>query len=435
MKKKSHLPLASRGVVDSALKGPSNWVHVLWATWKVFRHGRQKTGNDKLSLLDGMVMLAQSVTRANRLWLATRLADVWGLPSAVEFAKKHVHPVQRPAVSLLEANMNAGDDTKWTECVNRYLAAVNTKPIQLASGTDPLFLRLMGDQGRQISDGPLVSVIMSAYNAATYLAHAASSILSQTWRNIELIIVDDCSTDDTWEVAQTIAKNDGRVKLLRNKVNVGPYVSRNLALRSARGRYITCHDADDWAHPQRIEVAMDVMTGQPGVKAVLAKMLRMSERGEFRFFSYRRPMPVEGARRTAMISLVIDAAYLRHYLGGWDSVRFGADSEFIDRLIKVSGNNVRRIEHISLFCLDLETSLTNHPRHGIPKAKGSSPIRAQYRKAFSKWHMRIREDDAKIPFPDSHRYYAIPAAMKVPDAAIRQNLDAHILQVDSQRRV
>ena len=88
---------------------------------------------------------------------------------------------------------------------------------------------------------------------------AASSILEQSWKPIELIIVDDCSTDDTWSIAKRVAHLDPRVRVRRNSVNVGPYVCKNLALSMVKGAYITCHDADDWAHPQRLEKQLDAM--------------------------------------------------------------------------------------------------------------------------------------------------------------------------------
>ena len=84
-------------------------------------------------------------------------------------------------------------------------------------------------------------VMMPAWNSEDTLEAAAMSILDQTWQNLELLIVDDASHDDTWAVMEILARRDERVRITRNKVNVGPYVSKNVALGHARGDWITGH--------------------------------------------------------------------------------------------------------------------------------------------------------------------------------------------------
>lgn len=95
---------------------------------------------------------------------------------------------------------------------------------------------------------PAISVVMPAYNVAAYLAVAAGSVLAQSYRDIELIIVDDCSTDETPGVAQHISEADPRVCFLRTECNLGGAGARNLGLQAARGRYVAFLDGDDsWA--------------------------------------------------------------------------------------------------------------------------------------------------------------------------------------------
>src|SRR5690606_13076944 len=127
-------------------------------------------------------------------------------------------------------------------------------PLCLAPTNDSRFNRLAALGAEAPRSGPLVSVLMPAFNAERTLKTAASSILQQTWRSLELIIVDDASTDATWRIAQDIAAADSRVTVRRNTTSVGPYVCKNLMLNLVQGEYITCHDADDWAHPQRLEI-------------------------------------------------------------------------------------------------------------------------------------------------------------------------------------
>ena len=102
-------------------------------------------------------------------------------------------------------------------------------------------------------DGPLITVIIPVWNGADTIETSGISILNQTWQNLELIIVDDFSDDNTWNVLQRLSKKDKRIILIKNNVNVGPYVSKNRALLQAKGEWITGQDADDWSHPLRLE--------------------------------------------------------------------------------------------------------------------------------------------------------------------------------------
>lgn len=97
---------------------------------------------------------------------------------------------------------------------------------------------------------PLVSVVMSVYNEASFVSEAISSILNQTYRNIELIIVDDASSDNTVNIIETI--NDVRIKLIKNEENKGLAHNLNVAIRNSTGEYIARMDGDDISHPERI---------------------------------------------------------------------------------------------------------------------------------------------------------------------------------------
>ncbi|MEM7759032.1 MAG: glycosyltransferase [Cyanobacteria bacterium P01_A01_bin.40] len=101
-----------------------------------------------------------------------------------------------------------------------------------------------------------VSVIIPAYNTAPYIAKAIESALAQTLENIEVIVVDDCSTDNTVEVVKSF--NDSRLKLLLNEVNLGAGGARNKAIKAAQGKWIAVLDSDDWYAPQRLEVLVNL---------------------------------------------------------------------------------------------------------------------------------------------------------------------------------
>lgn len=92
---------------------------------------------------------------------------------------------------------------------------------------------------------PLVSVLMTAYNRQSFIAEAIESVLASTYTNFELIIVDDCSTDNTVNIANEYAIKDSRVKVYVNEKNVGQFNNRNRAATLAKGKYIKYLDSDD----------------------------------------------------------------------------------------------------------------------------------------------------------------------------------------------
>ena len=101
---------------------------------------------------------------------------------------------------------------------------------------------------------PLISVIMPVYNEEKTVKKAVESVLKQTYRKIELIIIDDASTDSTPKIVRELAKEDDRIIMLRNSVNRGITYSLNRGLRKASGKYIARIDGDDWYHPRKLEL-------------------------------------------------------------------------------------------------------------------------------------------------------------------------------------
>jgi glycosyltransferase involved in cell wall biosynthesis len=102
-------------------------------------------------------------------------------------------------------------------------------------------------------DDPVVTVIMPNYNGGRFIESAIGSVLAQTLANLELIVSDDASEDDSVERALKIASRDGRVRVLRSGANTGAAEARNRALAVARGRWLAVVDSDDLVHPQRLE--------------------------------------------------------------------------------------------------------------------------------------------------------------------------------------
>ncbi|EPP1664199.1 glycosyltransferase family 2 protein [Proteus mirabilis] len=100
---------------------------------------------------------------------------------------------------------------------------------------------------------PLISVIMPAYNVEEWINESIDSILNQTITNLELIVVDDCSTDNTYNLIKSQAIKDNRIKLFKNEKNSKICKTLNFALKQAKGQYIARIDSDDIAIPDRLE--------------------------------------------------------------------------------------------------------------------------------------------------------------------------------------
>ena len=102
-----------------------------------------------------------------------------------------------------------------------------------------------------MQDYGLVSIVTPNWNCSKYICETIKSVQAQTYQNWEMIIVDDCSTDNSEEVVTPFLKLDKRIRFLKNGKNSGAAVSRNNALREAKGRWIAFLDSDDLWLPEK----------------------------------------------------------------------------------------------------------------------------------------------------------------------------------------
>lgn len=112
-------------------------------------------------------------------------------------------------------------------------------------------------------NNPLVSVLMTSYNREKYIAEAIESVLASTYKNFELIICDDRSSDETVVIAKSFADKDDRIKLYVNEKNIGDYLNRNRAAELATGKYIKYLDSDDVIYDFGLEVMVRYMEKYP----------------------------------------------------------------------------------------------------------------------------------------------------------------------------
>lgn len=123
---------------------------------------------------------------------------------------------------------------------------------------------------------PLVSIVMPAYNSASFIREAIVSCLAQTYPSIELIVIDDGSTDDTVAIVQSFGDD---VRLIQ-QANQGPAIARNAGILSAKGDFVKFCDSDDILYPQHIEKVIACFTKNPDVSAVYTRYLHVLADGQ-----------------------------------------------------------------------------------------------------------------------------------------------------------
>jgi hypothetical protein len=272
---------------------------------------------------------------------------------------------------------------------------------QLTSSGEPLpsqSLSLLGAQARAAAarlqplppfGGLLVSVLMTAHNVAPYLEAAITSVLAQSWRQLQLVVVDDASSDGSWELLKRLARSDGRLCIRRLNTNLGTYYAKNLALSLAEGRYVFFQDGDDLSHPERLRLGMQHLL-QPGVLAVQGAYARVE-------FPSTRVLPVNGLlHKLGLITLgvrreVFDA------IGVFNCTTKASDDEFFQRLQAYAASGAGTIVPLylptyyntfrpgSLFA----DMVANDPADSGAIEQKPSPSRAAYVETFRAKHAEL----------------------------------------------
>ena len=320
-----------------------------------------------------------------------------------------------PDLYLAAANLylagSTDADEQGLECINRIFIDAALTTLRKLDPSRPLTLdNIQGAPSLPTTPakGGKVSVIMPAYNAANFIATALRSLLAQTWSNLEVLVVDDCSSDDTAQVVNAIAAEDSRVVLIRLLSNVGAYAARNRALSYVTGEFIANHDSDDWSHPQTLECLVNALLAEPAYIGVMAHWVRASTSLHF-----QRWRMDEGLIEPSISTLLFrrDALAL---LGGWDEVNVAADSEFHQRLLVLYGpDSVAQIQPgvPLVFARQWPGSLTSAPAtHARSEFFG---LRRLYGELSATWRKMAAVPDGLLLQADARerRFPAPPAIL------------------------
>lgn len=377
-----------------AIEVLASW-HAAFSRWSTTRALLEKVPEKTLSAR-ARILYFEALVRSDNDDLTRPVID--------EIAKS----ISREHRQLAESNLayfRTSDDALRLDLLNQIFAWSRLEPIALINPSPGLRIDNISCQtAERVFDGPKVSVLMPVYNAEQTLSFAVKSILEQSWQNLEIVMVDDCSTDRSWEIMLSLEQSDRRVRCFRNEVNLGAYPTRNKALSLCTGEYVTVHDADDWSHPQMIELQMAPLRRSGKAKASFSKAARVSERLVYSLRPQRpqldyihRSYPSFLARRSDILEL-----------GEWDNVTCNADDEFVQRFRAKWG-------HRSIVDVVPSAPLTfqlAHPQ-SLTQAQETNlntmtyGIRREYRRQAEYWktkhggkqNYRLQRIDAKQPFP------------------------------------
>lgn len=258
---------------------------------------------------------------------------------------------------------------------------------------EPLYINnldttFIHDIKEKIDNNLKVSIVMTIYNSEELLEYSLSSLLNQTYKNIEIILINDNSLDNSLEIIKKL-RNNKQVKIINLKQNYGTYVAKNIGITFSTGELITFQDADDWAHPQRIEEHLKIHLKSKKVKFSISKLVRITKDG---YFYAKEVYPLD---RLSMVSLMIDK-YLLDEIGYFRTHRLGSDTEYFERLKNFTSYRFKRIDKVLMFCSHRENSLTTSEETGV-EGFAKNNKRKHYWNQWNKWHKKLLKAKRK-PF-------------------------------------
>lgn len=237
---------------------------------------------------------------------------------------------------------------------------------------------------------PLVSAVITTYNRAEYLKRALKSVVAQTYKNMEIIIVDDCSTDETQKVLSELKKENSKIIIIRNKANLGQTKSANRGIRTAKGKYIARLDDDDfWCDAKKLEKQVDFLEENPEYGLVGGGLIKIDENGK-EFVRLLPPEKDEDIRNVILVnnvfahSTVVFRKDIFKRVGGYDEqFIFGEDMDLWLKMGKLG----KFYNFHEFFACFLEYRHDNHghisQNHGLSrKLNFNIKLRKKYRSAY-----------------------------------------------------
>lgn len=272
-----------------------------------------------------------------------------------------------------------------------------------------------------------VTVIVTTYNASETIDSCIHSLLMQTWRNLEIIVVDDASTDDTLQRLRSLNSRYKDLTVIALPKNVGTFAAKSIGAQYATGEFLTCQDSDDWAHPQKIAEQVQPLIEDASIIATTSHWLRLDHDGQYyirQLYPFMRQNPASPMFRLHTV---------KQEIGLWHIVRTGADSEFFERLKLVFGSEKIIVVRKPLtIASHRPNSLMTSEQFGIYN-RTAALARLDYWEAWRLWHIDTLYQKACLVMPNIQRqanatqtlFSGIPDSIQVDMLSLKESLATH----------
>lgn len=188
---------------------------------------------------------------------------------------------------------------------------------------------------------PLVSIILPCFNAEASIQKTLESVFKQSYKNWELLIINDGSTDKTLSKIDDLIQGHSNIKVFSNRINSGVAYSRNVGLYSATGEYMTFHDADDTSHKERLEYQLSELLADESIEIVVSQYVRVNANNEV--------FVINGSKKRNYISGMMFRKKVTSKIGYFKQTQISEDSEYHERILTTFGKKSRKIIYKILY--------------------------------------------------------------------------------------
>lgn len=385
---------------------------------------KQLTRNDKQLILKGLLLNYPSRAKGFcKLYFPNNKTLYYSLLSTINhasaknyFLKKNISlELSTPHDILLTSNLLAKSSLEQKSYINLLMGRYNLRNIKLYNEGKPLFVTNLTSSKSlsKFTSAPLVSVLVTTFNSERFIKESLLSLVNQDYANREIIVIDDHSNDNTCEIVEHLASQYPFIKLIKLPDNVGTFVAKTIGAEFAKGEFITCHDSDDWAHPEKLTKQVEPLLKDPNLVVTFSKWFRVDEEGNIysrMVYPFIRLNPASALFRKNLV---------KTKTGLWDWVKTGADSEFNARLKVAFGSKaVKVINQPLTIGAHREDSLMTSAKTGV---ESMGQVRRLYWESWNKWHIEQLSQN-KVPYCHNRYYkeqFPIPSELMIDLNKIR----------------